>query len=196
MMRRDLVEASTRQPLRLRFSVDEYYRMYERGLISTPDFEKSEIIDGELIRKMSIGDRHAAVVNRLNRALILNVADDVLVSVQNPLRLDDFNEPEPDFVLADRTKYDGSRHPRPAETLIVIEVCDSSLRSDRNDKLPLYAEAGISEVWLVNLPSNIVEVHVEPEAGFYPNTKVFHSGETVVSTVLPHLTLSVDDILS
>lgn len=195
MIRSNTVSVSGPHPVRLRFSVDEYYRMYERGLISTPDFEKSEIIDGELIRKMSIGDRHAAVVTTLTRTLILNVAEDVLVRVQNPLRLDDFNEPEPDFVLADRTNYDGSRHPRPEETLLVIEVCDSSLRSDRNDKLPLYAEAGISEVWLVNLPNNIVEVHLEPEAGFYPTTKVFHSGETIVSKVLPDLKLSVDDIL-
>lgn len=169
--------------------------MYERGLISTPDFEKSEIIDGVLIKKMSIGDRHAAVVTRLNRILILSVSDDILVRNQSPLRLDDFNEPEPDFVLADGSKYDGSRHPRPEETLVVIEVCDSSLRSDRNDKLPLYAEADISEVWLVNLPNRIVEVHVEPEAGFYPTTKVFHTGETVVSTVLSDLKIPVDDIL-
>jgi Uma2 family endonuclease len=196
MIRGDTASISGPQPVRLRFSVDEYYRLYERGLISTPDFERAEIIDGVLIKKMSIGDRHAAVVTKLTRTLILNVAEDVLVRVQNPLRLDDFNEPEPDFVLADGKKYDGSRHPRPEDTLLVIEVCDSSLRSDRNDKLPLYAEAGVPEVWLVNLPNNIVEVHFEPEAGFYPTTKIFHSGETIVSTVLPLLSLSVDEVLS
>lgn len=194
MMRSDLITSPAGpQPRRLRFSVDEYYKMYELGLLK--DFERSEIIDGELISQMGIGDRHAAVVNFLSRFFIKGVSDDVMVSVQNPLRLNDFDEPEPDFVLADLTKYDGKRHPRPAETLVVVEVSDTSLRYDRDTKLPLYAEAEIPEVWIVNLQNNLVEVHQNPTVGIYQTVKIYRPGETVESSVLPELRPSTDAIL-
>ncbi|CAN5488771.1 Uma2 family endonuclease [soil metagenome] len=195
MMRSDIITGSVGpQPVRLRFSVDEYYKMYELGLIR--DFERSEIIDGELIRKMGIGDRHAAIVDFLARFFIKNLSDKILVRIQNPLRLNDFDEPEPDFVLADLTKYDGKRHPRPAETLIVIEVSDTSLRYDRDTKLPLYAESEIPEVWIVNLPSNLIEVHQKPAVGIYQTVKIYRQGEIVESSILPGLKPSVDAILS
>lgn len=195
MMRSDLITSSAGpQPRRLRFSVDEYYKMYELGLLK--DFERSEIIDGELISQMGIGDRHAAVVNFLSRFFIKGVSDDVMVSVQNPLRLNDFDEPEPDIVLADLTKYDGKRHPRPVETLIVVEVSDTSLRYDRDTKLPLYAEAEIPEVWIVNLQNNLVEVHQNPTVGIYQTVKIYRPGEAVESSVLPELNPSTDAILA
>ena len=194
MMRSDLVQTPDRQPVRLRFSVDEYYKMYELGLLS--DFERSEIIDGELIPKMGIGDRHAAIVNFLTRFFILLVPKLIQVGVQNPLRLGDYDEPEPDVVLSDLNKYDGKRHPRPEETLLIVEVADSSLRFDRNEKLPLYAEAGIPEVWIVNLPNNLIEVHQNPSIGIYQTTNIFRLGETVTSSVLPDLVLAVSDVLS
>jgi len=194
MMRSDLVQTPDRQPVRLRFSVDEYYKMYDLGLLS--DFERSEIIDGELIPKMGIGDRHAAIVNFLTRFFILLVPKSIQVGVQNPLRLGDYDEPEPDVVLSDLNKYDGKRHPRPEETLLIVEVADSSLRFDRNEKLPLYAEAGIPEVWIVNLPNNLIEVHQNPSIGIYQTTNIFRLGETVTSSVLPDLVLAVSDVLS
>lgn len=194
MIRSDLVTQSHPQPRRLRFSVDQYYKMIEMGMID--NYEKAEIIDGEMIQKMSIGDRHAWIVDLLNRFFVKNMADNILVRIQNPLRLGDFDEPEPDIVLADLTKYDGKRHPRPAETLLVIEVADASINYDRNKKLPLYAEAGIPEVWIVNLPNNIIEVHSAPDIGIFQATKIFRSGETIVSSVVTDLTLAVDDILS
>ena len=195
MMRSDIITGSAGpQPVRLRFSVDEYYKMYELGLIQ--DFERSEIIEGELIKKMGIGDRHAAVVNFLNRFFTKGVSDDVLVSVQNPLRLNDYDEPEPDIVLADLTKYDGKRHPRPAETLVVIEVSDTSLKYDRDRKLPHYAEAEIPEVWIINLQSNLIEVHQSPAVGIYQTVKIYRAGEIVESSILPDLKPSVDAILS
>lgn len=181
------------QPVQLRFSVDEYNKMYELGLIK--DFEKAEIIDGELIGKMSIGDRHAWVVTFLTRFFILGLPETITVRVHDPLRLNDFTEPEPDIVLADLTKYDGRRHPRPAETILVIEVSDITLRFDRSIKLPLYAAAEISEVWIINLPANLIEVHQDPDAGLYRSTRIFRLGEIVLSERLPGLSLSVDELL-
>ncbi len=180
------------QPRRLRFSVDEYYQMIELGMLK--DYEKAEIIEGELIQKMPIGDKHAAVVNTLNRFFVKSVSDDILVSVQNPVRLSDFNEPEPDFVLADLTKFDGKRHPRPAETLLIVEVSDSTLKYDRDTKLALYAEAEIPEVWIVNLKNNIVEVHQKPSVGIYQLAQIFKRGERVKSEILPNLEIEVDKI--
>ena len=181
------------QPRRLRFSVDEYYQMIELGLLK--DYEKAEIIEGELIQKMPIGDRHAVVVNTLNRFFTKSVSDDILVSIQNPIRLTDYNEPEPDIVLADLTKYDGKRHPRPAETLLIVEVSDSTLKYDRDVKLALYAEAEIPEVWIVNLKNNIVEVHQKPSTGIYQLAQIYKSGEIVKSAILPNLEIEVDKVL-
>jgi Uma2 family endonuclease len=192
-MRVDEITEVERQPRRLRFKVDDYYKMIELGMLE--NYEKSEIINGELVQKMTIGDRHAAVVNFLTRMLSREMPDTVLVSVQNPLRISEFDEPEPDFVLTDLTKYDGLRHPRPAETLIVIEVADTSLRYDRETKLPMYAEANIAEVWIVNLPNNVIEVHQQPTLGIYQLTRIFKHGETVESSILPDLKLEVDAIL-
>lgn len=182
------------QPRRLRFSVDEYYKMIELGLLE--NCEKAEMIDGELIQKTPIGDRHAATVNKLNRILGKVISDDVLISIQNPLRLTDYNEPEPDVVLSDLTKYDGNRHPRPAEVILVIEVSDSTLKYDRDVKLPLYAEAGISEVWVINLKKDIIEIHQNPINDIYQTVGIFKPGETVKSEVLPNLDFKVDEILS
>lgn len=181
------------QPVRLRFTVDEYYKMIELGMLR--DYEKAEIIDGEMIKKMTIGDRHAAIVNILNRFFVRNVSDDVLVSIQNPLRLSDYTEPEPDVVLADLTKYDGKRHPRPAEVLLIVEVSDSTLKYDRDVKLALYAESEIAEVWIVNLPNNIIEVHQKPSNGIYQLAKIYNPGETVRSEILPGLEIAVDEVL-
>jgi Uma2 family endonuclease len=194
MMRSNIVTTFQPQPKRLRFSVDDYYKMIDLGILDNS--EKAEIIDGELIKKMTIGDRHAAVVNFLNRFFSRNLPETVLVSVQNPLRLTDYDEPEPDIVLTDLTKYDGKRHPRPTETILVVEVSDSTLRYDRDTKLPLYAAAEIPEVWIVNLQNEIIEVHQQPSVGIYQFAKIFKRGEMVKSSVLPKLSIEVDSLLS
>lgn len=181
------------QPMRLRFSVDEYYQMIELGLLK--NYEKAEIIEGELIQKMPIGDRHAFAVDTLNRFFIKNVSDDILVRIQNPVRLTDYNEPEPDITLADLTKFDGKRHPRPAETLLIVEVSDSTLKYDRDTKLALYAEAEIPEVWIVNLKNNIVEIHQKPSVGIYQLAQIYKRGEIIKSATLPNLEIEVDKIL-
>ncbi len=194
MMRADVAMPSQPQPRRLRFSVDDYYKMIEMGMID--NYEKSEIIDGEMVPKMTIGDRHALAVNWLTRFFITSLPADLMVSIQNPLRLTEFDEPEPDIVIADLKKYDGDRHPRPAETVLVVEVSDASLRNDRDVKLPLYADAGITEVWIVNLRHNVIEVHQNPNLGMYQQVKIFKSGERIESTALPQIDFEVDSIIS
>ncbi len=190
----DLITNFKPQPRRLRFTVDDYYKMIELGMLD--NYEKAEIIDGELIKKMTIGDRHAFIVDSLNRFFSKNVSDDIMVRIQNPLRLTDYDEPEPDIVLTDLTKYDGKRHPRPAETILVVEVSDSTLKYDRDIKLPLYAAAEIPEVWIVNLQNDIIEIHQQPSIGIYQLTKIFKRGEVVKSALLPGMALEVDSFLT
>ena len=182
--------------VRMRRPVSEYYKLYELGLIDTDTFEKSEIIDGELIRKMSIGDRHAWIVTFLTRFFILNLPETIQVQGQNPLHLGDYDEPEPDIVLSDLTKYDGKRHPRPAETILVIEVAESSLRTDRTTKLSLYATNEIPESWIVNIPNQVVEVYTKPELGVYGSTEIFEIGSVVTSDRLPNISLPVENLFS
>jgi Uma2 family endonuclease len=181
------------QKVPLRFTVDEYYKLIDLGMLH--DYKKAEIIDGELIRKMPIGDRHATVVDRLNRILCKILSEEIVVRVQNPIRLAEYHEPESDFVLADLTKYDGKRHPRPSETLLIIEVSDSTLKYDRETKLSLYAESKIQEVWIVNLIKNIVEVHTKLSDDIYQIVKLYKKGEVVQSETVPDLKIEVDKIL-
>jgi Uma2 family endonuclease len=181
------------QPMRLRFTVDEFYKMFELGFIK--DYEHAEIIDGELIKKMSIGDLHAAIVDFLNEFFVKNVPGKVRIRVQNPVRLSDYHEPEPDLALTDLTKYDGRRHPRPSEILLLVEVSDSTVEYDRNRKLPLYAEAEIPEVWLVNVQNETVEIHTRPRGGIFSLIRVLRSGDTIQSEIVPSLEIEVDKIL-
>ena len=182
------------QPRQLRFSVDEYYKMIELGILK--DYEKAEIIEGELIQKPRIDDRHAFSVNMLAKFFVLNLSEYIRVSVQNPLRISDFHEPVPDLILSDLKKFDGKRHPRPEETLLVVEVSDTTLKYDRDTKLSLYAEAEIPEVWIVNLKNDIVEIHRKPSNGIYQFAQIYKKGEIAESEILPDLKIEVDKILN
>ncbi|MEO8072501.1 MAG: Uma2 family endonuclease [Acidobacteriota bacterium] len=182
------------QPRRLRFSVDEYYKMIELGMLK--DYEKAEIIEGELIQKTPIGNKHSAVVEKLNEILRDRLGKSVSLRNQQPVRFGDYNEPEPDLsVLQRREDFYFEHKPVPKDIILLIEVSDATLKYDRDVKLPLYAEAEVAEVWIVNLVSEIVEVHQKPSVGIYQLTKIFKRGEQVKSEVLPELKLEVDEIL-
>ena len=98
--------------------------------------------------------------------------------------------------MADLTKFDGKRHPRPEETLLVVEVSDTTLKYDRDMKLSLYAEAEIPEVWIVNLKNDIIEIHQTPSNGIYQLAEIFKKGEVAKSAILPELKIEVDKILN
>ncbi|PSQ96352.1 MAG: Uma2 family endonuclease [Bacteroidetes bacterium SW_9_63_38] len=153
-------------PRERRFTVDEYYRMGEAGVFDEDD--RVELLDGHIYVMSPIGSEHAACVRRLNRLFQSRLGGRGLVSVQNPVRLADDSEPEPDVVLL-RPHDDGyaSEHPGPEEVTMVVEVADTSLSFDRDVKLPLYAEAGIPEVWLVDLEASVIHVYRDPNGDDY-----------------------------
>jgi Uma2 family endonuclease len=182
------------QIARRSFTVAEYYRMAEAGILSADD--RVELLDGEVIEMSPIGSRHAACVDRLNKYLNGVSRQHFIVRVQNPIRLDDYSEPQPDIALLRiRSDFYAEAHPNPADVLIVIEVADSSVELDRQVKLPLYAHAEIQEFWLMNLPEDAVEFYAQPVNGEYQIAKIFARGETVSSQVVPGLQISVDEIL-
>lgn len=176
------------------FSVDEYHRMLETGILSEDDYV--ELIEGEIVKMSPIGSRHVACVNRLNGLLNRKVGQDVIVSVQNPFRLDDYSEPEPDIALVrPRDDFYAQSLATAADVLLIIEVADTSVEVDRRVKLPLYAKASIPEVWLANLPEDRIEAHSEPVNRVYQRVRIAKRGERLSSESVPNLVLNVDEIL-
>ncbi len=179
---------------RRRFTTDEFQEMVKVRIL--PEEHGWEVIDGYLIDKMSIGTKHASVVKRLNRILNRRFGDNLLVSVQDPIHLNKYNEPEPDIaLLVWRDDEYQTQHPIPNDILAVIEVSDSTLKYDREVKKNLYAEAGIVEFWLIDITGSTVEVYSQPRNGMYRNVQIFGKGETVNSITIEKLALEVNEIL-
>jgi Uma2 family endonuclease len=144
------VDTKTHEVTRRRFTVHDYHRMGEAGILHEDD--RVELIEGEIVEMAAIGTRHFSCVNGLTRLLVRGVGDEAIVSVQNPVRLDEHNEPQPDLTVLRVRDYRESL-PVPEDVLLLIEVSDTTLRYDRGVKLPLYARAGIREVCILDLPS-------------------------------------------
>jgi len=184
--------ASTR--VRFRFSVDDYEKMIEFGILT--ENHRVELIRGEIIDKMAIGDKHVVCVNRLNRLFIRRTGDTAIVSVQNPIRLSD-SEPEPDVALwRPREDEYASGKPGPADIFLLIEVSDTTLDYDREVKRSLYAEAGIVEYWILNIPDECLEVYRQPQPdGTYRDVQTLRRGQQVEVAALPGLIVAVAEIL-
>jgi len=176
------------------FSVDDYYRMVEVGLLT--EGERVELIEGEVIKMSPIGSRHAACVARLTALFSRSAGVQGIVWVQNPVRLDEYNEPEPDVaVLRPRADFYAAGHPTPPDVLLLVEVADTSIEYDRQVKAPLYARAGVAEVWLVDLTSDVVEIYAQPDEGTYRSRRRVGRGESVAAGSLANLSVAVDEVL-
>lgn len=177
-----------------RLTVSDYYRMAEAGILR--EDQRVELIDGAIIDMSPIGSRHAATVARINRLMVWSLGAQATVSPQNPLRLSDYSEPEPDIALL-RPRQDeyAASHPGPMDVVLLIEVADSSLRFDREVKLPLYARHGIPEVWLVDLEQDRVLVFREPGADGYREFAEHGPGAILEPTQLAGLGVPVSEIL-
>lgn len=167
--------------------------MLRAGILKEDD--PVELIAGEIVRHMPSGPAHAACVNRLTKLLVGLVGDGAVVSVQNTLSLDDFSEPEPDLMLL-RPKSDfyADEHPTAEDVWLVIEVAESSLASDTEVKLPLYAEHGVPEVWVVDLVNRQVVVSAEPTHGRYLDVRTFKPGDTIPLRAFPGVGIPVSEI--
>lgn len=176
------------------FSVTEYHRMAETGILQQN--ARVELIRGEIIEMSPIGNRHAGCVNRLNSLLNQLLGALAIVAVQNPIQLDDLSEPQPDIVLLKpRADFYSQSHPTPDDVLLIIEVADTSYDYDSHIKVPVYAEVAVTEVWLVYLMGDCVEVYSQPSNGLYNSRIRFGRGEFLTPLQLAHVRLRVDSIL-
>lgn len=174
---------------RRRLCVEDYYRMAEVGLLA-PD-ERVELIEGEIINMAPIGSPHAGTVDVLCKILSRAVGDSAIVGVQRPLRLDQRNEPQPDLILLrPRADFYRNAHPSAADALLVIEVAESSLRYDREIKIPLYARYGVPEAWLVDIEQRSLNIFRAAAAGAY--TEVVAMPRPVLVTISALAPLAVD----
>jgi Uma2 family endonuclease len=160
------MHAEAELPRRHRLTVEDYYRMAEVGILDAE--ARVELIEGDIIDMAPPGSPHAATVHYLTEVLIGAVQGKATVLVQNPVRLSDFSEPQPDVaLLRRRDDFYRERHPRPADVLLIIEIAASSLRYDRETKLPLYARHDIPELWLVDVGGERLSRYRIPRAGEY-----------------------------
>jgi Uma2 family endonuclease len=179
---------------RRRFTVEEYHRMAETGILTADD--RVELIEGEIVHKSPIGPRHALCIAELTGHFNIALAGRAVVWPQNSLRLPRDTEPLPDVVLL-HTPPDRyhRRVPQPLDVMLLVEVADTSARYDRGVKLPLYARAGIPEVWIVDFTADVVEVYGEPGASGYAASQRVGRDGSVAPAAFPDTALSVDEIL-
>ncbi len=165
--------------------------MGEAGILTEDD--RVELIEGAIVELSPIRDPHVRAINHLTEFLVVRLAGgDVTVSIQNPIRLSNDTEPQPDLAVL-RGRDRGLAEA--ADVLLVIEVADTSQEYDRKVKLPLYAAAGIPEAWLIDLAAERIERHTDPGKGFYRLTVLALRGASLTSVALPGLTIAVDDVL-
>jgi Uma2 family endonuclease len=175
-------------------TADEYERMGRAGIFGSD--ARLELLEGEIYEMSPIGSPHAACVKLLSSILNRLYNSKLIVSTQDPIRLNDFSEPQPDIALLRwRDDFYRQAHPAPADILLIIEVADTTVESDRFYKVPLYAKANIPEVWLVNLPAGQIELYAEPEGGAYKITQQFKRGDEAQSHTIADLSINVDVIL-
>ncbi|WKN46256.1 Uma2 family endonuclease [Tunicatimonas pelagia] len=177
-----IAEAETKITRRL-FTVEEYHQMAEVGILHEDD--RIELIHGEIIQMSPIGKNHSAIVRRLNNLLKNYLESNILVDVQNPVLINEHSEPEPDIVILPfREDYYAETGVTPRDVLLLIEVSDSTLKYDRNTKLPLYATAGIPEVWIIDVNKKQLEAYRQPSGDRYQSVTTLTREDNISATQL------------
>jgi Uma2 family endonuclease len=180
-----------------RLDTDRYHRMIDAGILR--DGDKVELLNGLLVRKMSFGSAHVLATNKLVKWFIRIMPDSVEVRGQSPIDVGT-SEPEPDVALAVAPEIRGSEHPTAGQVFLVVEIAESSLKTDRGEKLAIYARAGLPEYWIVNIAEKQVEVYTEPDRGIstYATTTIYQTTDAVPVIVngVAYDSLPVADLFS
>ena len=181
-------------PQKKLFTVDEYDTMIKAGVFDGK--ERVELIEGEFVKKMTQGDLHIGCINIITWILRNDLSKEFLYSIQNAVQMNVFSAPEPDVaILRFRKDFYSTGKARPEDILLLIEVADTTVRSDRQIKIPLYASVGVPEVWLVNLPRKIVEVYTEPKNGKYQIVRKAGKSEILRPQMIADLSVKVAEII-
>lgn len=190
-----LAISSESSPRAKRFTFEEYHRLTEIGFFTEDD--RVELIRGEIIQMAAKGTPHETCIRKLIRELGKLVGDRATVSCQSPIVVAPNSEPEPDFsILQNRDDDYLDAHPVPSEVMLVIEIADSSLKYDQEEKSSLYAEAGIQHYWIFNLLDRQLEIYEDPyqtaQGRFsYRNKRVFLPNDTIALPQFPDLILDL-----
>lgn len=176
------------------YTVEQYFRLAEEGVLGPDD--RVELLEGVIVPMSPANPPHANEVAALTKLFVMALGDRALVRVQTTFVAGPMSAPEPDISVVPGTLGDyWKAHPRAA--LLVVEVADSSLATDRLTKAALYARAGIPEYWIVNLRHGRVEVYRQPDAtGLYRDIRVAAEHETLTLVALPDVCLAVADLLA
>jgi Uma2 family endonuclease len=175
-------------------NIHEWRKLGEANIF--PPESRLELINGEIIEMAPIGPNHAGHLKRINSLLTILLAGKAIVSIQDPLQLGDLSEPEPDFMLLKpNPDFYSSRHPVVDDVLLLVEVADSSLNFDQNQKLRLYAIHNIPEYWLLNLIDNCLEVYRKPKGEVFAEKTTLYRGDNITLSQLPKITIQISDIL-
>ncbi len=181
------------RPVQHKLTVEAYHDLGRTGHLGADD--RVELIEGLLIEMAPIGHPHVTIVNRLTRLLVRAVGDDAVVSVQNPVTMPPYSEPQSDLVLfAPRFISLAAGPPGTADVLLLVEVADSTLAYDREVKRALYARQGIAEFWIVDVSAERVEVYREPAGSNYSKRTMLARGEFARIDALPAVRIAIDDV--
>lgn len=174
------------------FNVEEFHRMGETGIFQKDD--RVELVEGEIIEMAPIGSRHASCVAGLVE-LFGAYQGDALMWVQNPISLDYENEPQPDFALLKPRDDRYANHlPTPKDIFLVVEVAETSFSYDREFKAPLYAKSGIPELWIVDLPEQLLEIHTRPGPEGYEIIRRCSKNEVIRPTALTSYDIALKEL--
>jgi Uma2 family endonuclease len=182
------------QLARHRFTVDDYHRMVQGGVL--PARSRVELIDGDVFNRPRTSRQHAATVDRLRDRLREKLGRGFLVQKQHPVRASLHSEPVPDVTVVLRSA-DGYRsgHPIPNDVLLLVEVAEGSLAYDRKEKSRVYARAGIADYWIVNLIRREIIVHRQPARTRFHSIQVMRRGDILRPLAFEDVELSVDEML-
>jgi Uma2 family endonuclease len=176
------------------FTVKEYYKIAEAGVLSVQ--RRTELVEGEILEMTGMGVAHAMAISHATRLFARWFENKAEVRIQLPLPLGRFSEFEPDLCLVrvDRPAIE-TRHPLPSEVFLVLEIADSSLRYDRDIKLPIYAAAGVAEVWISDLLTRRLDVFREPSRSVYKSAVQLNAGDSVCAIAFPEIAVPVLDLV-
>ncbi len=181
-------------PAKHRFSVKEYYRMAETGVLH-PD-ARVELLNGQIIDMSPIGPFHGSITKYLNQLFTAASRDRWITQVQDPVHLDDHSEPEPDLALLQPSpNFYRKRHPQPTDVFLLVEISDTTLDLDQDEKIPAYGRAGITEVWIVNLAELTIEVYREPHFTGYGSKTILRAGDQAKPQAFPDVAVDVAELL-
>lgn len=180
---------------RHRLTVADYHKMGEIGILSEDD--RVEMIEGEIIDMAPIGSAHAACVRYLLHSFAPHLGEAAMLDIQNPLRLSDYSEPQPDLMLLKpRSDFYRRVHPQVQDVLLLVEVAETSVAYDREIKIPLYARHQIPETWLFDLKAQQLEIFLDPSSEGYKKILRPGRGERVAPGLLPGAIINWAEALS